>query len=78
MDKQEKRRFIEDLTADIREEAINKIAMMPPEWDGIELRWYLAEKFQERAIDATNRVVAPANHRQRRQDYKTAAFVRNL
>lgn len=47
MDIPEKLRFINDLTDNVKMDIIKKVADMPEEWDGIELRWYIAGKFSE-------------------------------
>ena len=75
LDKQEKRRFIEDLCASVQETAINAIVKMPEEWDGIELRQYLADKFADSSL---------LNHKnrkdlnRRRREYRNEVIVRNL
>lgn len=71
MDRNDKRRFIEDLTANIKEEIINRIPRMPEEWDGIELRRYIAEKFNELGNFGEM-------SRSRAKNYKNEVLVRNL
>lgn len=44
-----KRQFIRDLCNAIRNEACAKARQMPKDWDGHELRVYLAEKFEDSA-----------------------------
>lgn len=77
MDKQEKRRFIEDLCASIQETAINAISKMPEEWDGLELRELLADKFIESCLMSRG----PGNKarfRKRLRDYRNEVIARNL
>jgi hypothetical protein len=45
MTKADKRRFIRSLVDSIRREALAKVDLMPEDWDGHELRQYLADKF---------------------------------
>ncbi len=47
MDIPKKLRFINDLTDNVKMDIIKKVKDMPEDWDGIELRWYIAEKFDE-------------------------------
>lgn len=47
----EKRQFIRDLVKVVRDDALKHVADMPDEWDGIELRKYLAGKFAAQARD---------------------------
>lgn len=44
-----KRAFIRDLCGRIKREALSKVDQMPEQWDGHELRAYLADKFQDSA-----------------------------
>lgn len=77
MNSNEKRRFIEDLTANVRENLINKIPKMPEDWDGLELRELLAEKFTESCLMSQGR----ANRKQFRRrlnDYRNEVITRNL
>lgn len=45
MTKKEKRAFMRELTRNILRDALAKVPNMPEEWDGHELRRYLADKF---------------------------------
>ena len=45
MDKQQKQEFISDFLNGMRDSAISKIDRMPDNWDGHEIRFYLAGKF---------------------------------
>ena len=47
MTRNEKLKFIHDLTAEVLGYIIARVPEMPEEWDGIELRLYLADKFEE-------------------------------
>jgi len=45
MDIPEKLKFINDLVDSVKMDIVKKVKDMPEEWDGIELRWLIAEKF---------------------------------
>lgn len=51
MNKREKKRFVRELTKAVADDIISKIeaGKVPDEWDGIELRELLADKFKESA-----------------------------
>jgi hypothetical protein len=70
MTAQQKKTFIRELVASVQREAESKIAAMPKEWDGIELRWYLAEKFSESTMNT--------GHSRRKREYDNEVIVRNL
>ena len=46
MIQQEKKEFIESLVNAVRDDISGKIDAMPENWDGIELRQYIADRFQ--------------------------------
>jgi hypothetical protein len=71
MTKQQKKTFIRELVASVQSEALSKVAAMPEGWDGIELRWYLAEKFHQSTMSA-------AVNQRRKRDYDNEVLVRNL
>lgn len=45
MTRKEKRLFIRNLTGSVRDSLLRAVKDMPPEWDGHELRQYLADIF---------------------------------
>jgi hypothetical protein len=45
----QKRRFLRELTRSILDSALDSAEKMPEEWDGHELRCYLADKFRDSA-----------------------------
>lgn len=49
----QKRAFVDELITNVHNEIADKIVFMPDEWDGIELRAYLAQKFAECVISGT-------------------------
>jgi hypothetical protein len=50
MTQAEKLVFIQDLIRSVEKTVVEAIPAMPEEWDGIELREYLAGKFAESSI----------------------------
>lgn len=64
-----KKKFIKELCDNIRDETIGKIPLMPPEWDGHELRVYLAEQFVSAAGMST---LNSPQGRTRKADYDNA------
>lgn len=50
MNRTEKRRFIRELTASVRDAVLEVVPRMPDEWKGIELRHVIAKKFAESSI----------------------------
>ena len=77
MDRNEKRRFIEDLCADVRDELVKKIPQMPEEWDGLELRELLTQKFADSCL-MTRGPDSRRRFRTRLRDYRNEVIVRNL
>jgi len=67
----EKKKFIRDLMESVFAEMRAKAASLPEEWDGIELRELLAEKFRRETCPSlmTGR---------RKRDYRNEVIVRNL
>ena len=77
MDREDKKRFIKDLTADVAEELIDKIPQMPESWDGMEIRELLAQKF----VDSCLMSRGVENRRQfkgRLSEFRNEVIVRNL
>ena len=73
MNKPEKRRFIRDLIANVQKDVLAKVDLMPAEWDGVELREYVAHKFQESTLFAHR-----PDMRHRASDYRNEVITRNL
>jgi hypothetical protein len=71
MEKEEKIKFVVQLTGSIRETVIDAIAdnKIPANWDGIELRWYLAELFERSARFGDKR---------RKKEYNNTVIVNDL
>lgn len=73
MTKAGKKRFIRDLIKNTQGTILANIDKMPNEWDGIELRQYIADKFSESIY-----VPFTGNEKMRRREYKNEVLVRNL
>lgn len=69
MDIPEKLTCISELINNVRDEIITKVGDMPGGWDGIELRWYIAEKFKEAMIEPSVYNTRP-EYKKRYQDYR--------
>ena len=65
MDYKEKQDFIADLCNMVRDHILGKVSGMPEEWNGIELRQYIADRFAEQAYYLQRK----ENHK-RRRSYK--------
>lgn len=72
-----KREFLTNFLDSVRDELIGRAADMPDEWDGHELRWLVADKFEfEQHHRERNRVAK--DWRQRFRDYTCARMGINL
>lgn len=71
MNKKEKEKFISELIDTVKEEMINVVGEMPVEWDGIELRQYIADKFADCVIKGIM-------SRRRKLAYNNTMIVDNL
>jgi len=73
MDMNEKISFVQQLTTAVADEIITNIetGKIPEEWDGIELRWYIAEKFNQVVFKGTG-------SKARKRDYNNTVIVNNL
>lgn len=73
-DKQRQIDFVKELSTNVVNEIVLFIAEghIPAEWDGIELRWYLADRFAESAMGSHKK--GGSRHRK----YKNTVIVNNL
>jgi len=71
--KTEQEQFLKDLTQNILDDILGHLSDgdIPENWDGIELRWLLAEKFTDSASLCDKAT-------KRRKDYKNWMLVNNL
>lgn len=70
MNAKDKRRFIRELCNRIRDEMISKVANMPEEWDGHELRALLEDFAKESNFGACTSAAGRAMYQYRRTDRK--------
>lgn len=66
MKKRDKAKFIRSLCNGVRDDALKSIEHMPEDWDGIELREYLAGKFVRESLMG----LRPAAHRARLKAFR--------
>jgi hypothetical protein len=76
MKRREQARFIRELTESVRADLTElvKAGTVPAEWDGFELRWWLADRF----ADATLHTKSVPQNRRRFRAYRNEYAVRNL
>ena len=70
MTKTNQRRIICELLGSVKKTMLTNVDRMPVEWDGVELRQYAADKFDEQA--------SIAMPRERYKDYRNAVLTWNL
>ena len=71
--KAEKKAFIAELIQNNKAVIFSKLDKLPPKWDGVELRWYIAEQFQ-----TVISKVSFDKKSKRYQTYKNACITKNL
>lgn len=76
MTKAGKRKFMRDLCRTVLAGALARVDKMPPEWDGIELRHYIADRFGQQALTFSRGADLAAQRRYR--EYKNTVLVNNL
>ena len=74
MSKADKIQFINELVESIRKDAVKAVEKMPDDWDGHELRAYLASRF----IGATSTLWHRPEGRLRVKAFKNTCIVNNL
>jgi hypothetical protein len=70
LSKEEKKQFIQEFIGRVQESLLSKLDRVPEEWDGYELREWIADTF-----DFERQGMMSAK---RRKDYKNEVIVRNL
>ena len=76
MTKKDKRRFIRELIGSVKKTVLANVDKMPEEWDGIELREYVADKFTESRSTISG--LGRSYMKRRAKDYRNEVLVRNL
>jgi hypothetical protein len=71
MNTNEKKEFISNLVAAVRDDLLNKVDAMPDEWNGIELRQLIADKFKEQTR-------ADLMKGKRGRDFRNEVIVKNI
>lgn len=74
MDKQQQIDFVKDLAVNVANNVIRLIDAdkVPENWDGVELRWLLADKFQDATLNMQR------ENKARYKAYKNNVIVNNL
>lgn len=62
-------KFVKELIKGVREDILQQIKHIPEEWDGIELRMFIADHFQKIVFRTT---------RGRVRDYHNEVYTKNL
>lgn len=71
-----KRKLIRDFMRRVEKDLLDKVPDMPEEWDGFELRWFIADKFE---WEQHHRTPDAGGHWRRRvRAYENEKLVRNL
>lgn len=70
--------FIESLISRVKAEVLSKVLDMPAEWDGHELRRYIADKFDESAMTVGRKGPHGKPYAARTRAYRNAVATRNL
>lgn len=74
MDKIEKTLFIKSILDSVADSLIKNIDIYPEEWDGVELRWLIADHVADNVV-----IGSAANKKRRRfKDYRHTVIVENL
>ena len=68
----EKKQFVTNLCDSVRDDVLGKIQHMPDEWDGIELREYLATAMERGASNHLRR----KDNRKRLRNYRSECATR--
>lgn len=74
MEQKEQARFVSSLVNSVANELLDKIGSgrVPEEWDGFELRWWIAQRFEEATLGSRS------NNKKRFRSFKNDILVRNL
>lgn len=71
MTKRERAHFVRELCGNVTKDILAKVGSMPDDWNGIELRQYIADKFRDC-------VISGMMDRRRLREYRNAVLVENL
>ena len=71
MTKKEQRKIIKDLIKNCKDDLLKNVSNIPCYWDGVELRWWISNKFQKQEAPQKN-------YPKRLKEYKNLILVKNL
>jgi hypothetical protein len=74
MDKYEKVIFIQNFMSAVQGELLSKIKDVPEAWDGIELRWWIADTFKTEQVDWNDK----GRYRARKKRYNNDIAISDL
>lgn len=78
MNAKQKRQFVRALIRGTQKAILAKVSQMPPEWDGHELRAYIADQFEANKVTVGRRDAYGRAYRQRTAEYRNECITRNL
>jgi hypothetical protein len=78
MNAQAKQDFIREIIAHVQNDILAAVPNMPEEWDGHELRRFIADKFDHSAMTVGRKGFYGRDYRQRTRAYRNEVLVRNL
>lgn len=78
MNTADKQRFILELIENVQADILSKVSAMPEDWDGHELRRYIADRFEASAMTVGRKGPYGKPYARRHRDYKNEVIVRNL
>jgi hypothetical protein len=73
MTKTERKRFIKELVSSVQKDLLYESGKYPDSWDGIELRWHIADVFSQVCFGNVGK-----RKGKRYADYKNTIYTSNL
>lgn len=71
MTRKEQERFVKELIANVQADLVSRVADVPEEWDGHELRQWIADRFQLASFTLKE-------NKRRWRDYRNAVATMNI
>ena len=78
MTKEDQAKLIDNFMNSMHESFAEKIYDLPENWDGFEIRHWIAEKFDSENLLSKNRKPSSSNLRRRRRECENDIIVKNL
>ena len=78
MNKQEQTAFIEIFINSMKVSILDKVEKLPDNWDGFELRHYIAQKFEAENLLSRNKKGLSNVHKARRRECENDIIINNL